>query len=160
MGRAIGRRAIDGREIDGREIDRMSTGHAEARRVLLLQAALSVAAAAFFADSGIGAVMAALYGGGIAVASAWLLARRLAMASDAAGDATAGMRVLYVGAVQRFALVLGLFALGMGALGLSPLPLIVGFAAAQLGFLLVELLPRGPLAGKSSLSGKSSGSEV
>ncbi len=44
--------------------------------------------------------------------------------------------VLLVGAVQRFAIVLALFLLGMGWLKLQPVPLLITFAVAQAAFAL------------------------
>ena len=50
--------------------------------------------------------------------------------------------MLYIGAVQRFVAVRVLFALGMGWIGLQPIPLLVGFGAAQLGYFINGALIR------------------
>jgi ATP synthase protein I len=42
--------------------------------------------------------------------------------------------VFYVAAVQRFILTLGFFILGMGVLALPPVPMIVTFGIAQIGY--------------------------
>jgi len=113
--------------------------------VLLASQAVLVAVAvgAFLFLAGLPHAQAAAYGGGIALLSAWLLGRHVRRASEVArtnpGRETA---VLYIGAVQRFVLILVLFGLGMGKLGLAPLPLLVGFGAAQAGYLISGLRGR------------------
>jgi len=110
----------------------------DARRLLGIQAALVAAAGAgSFVLAGGFAARSALYGGAIALLAAWMLQRRVRRAIEVARDAPGGeTTVLYVGALQRFLAMLGLFALGLGWLGLSPLPLLVGFAVAQLAYFL------------------------
>jgi len=44
--------------------------------------------------------------------------------------------ILYVGAVQRFLLVLGLLVLGIALFKLDPIALCVGFALAQLSYVV------------------------
>ena len=58
--------------------------------------------------------------------------------ANAAAKADPGksMRILYVGAVQRFVLVLGLIALGIALFKLEPVAMIAGFALAQAGYLI------------------------
>ena len=53
--------------------------------------------------------------------------------------AVAGIRVLYRSALERMALVVLLFALGMGVLRLEPLALMTGFIACQAGLVLTGL---------------------
>jgi ATP synthase protein I len=111
---------------------------ADVQRLLTAQAALIVLAAVGFFVVGGGAQSAAVvYGGAAAMASAWLLARRVRRAAELArtapGHETA---VLYVGAVQRFLLLLAAFVIGMGQLGLAPVALLAGFAVAQLAYLM------------------------
>lgn len=102
-----------------------------------IQVSLVVGIAGVFLLNGHSAALAALYGGGIALASSTLLGRSLRAAGETAQHAPQqGIWLLYFGAVQRFLLVLALFALGMGVFGLPPLPLIVGFAGAQVAFLI------------------------
>jgi ATP synthase protein I len=114
---------------------------ADARRLLAIQAVLVVAAGlACLVAAGPSEAQSALYGGSIALASAWLLQRRVRRAIQVAtthpGQETA---VLYLGALQRFFMVVGLFALGMGWLELNPVPLLIGFGVAQLAFFAQRL---------------------
>lgn len=105
--------------------------------LLWAQVCLVVGLAGLFLLHGLNAAVSALYGGGVALASSALLGRSLKAAGQAAKRAPKqGVWMLYFGAVQRFVLVLGFFALGMGLFGLPPLPLIVGFAGAQVAFLI------------------------
>ena len=109
---------------------------AQIHRVLIIQFLLTAATAGvFLIVEGFPEAQAALYGGAIALLSAWMLARRMRTAELAlqAGPQN-GMQSLLMGAALRFILVLGLFALGMGWLKLLPLPLIIGFAVAQVAF--------------------------
>lgn len=125
--------------------ERDGTGRPEAvvmgggiRNILILQIGLVVAAGAGgLALYGPDAAKAVLYGGALGIANSVLLARRVQRAGEAAlGSPAGGMAALYIGAVQRFVLVLGGFALGMGVLGLAPLSQIIGFAVTQLGYVL------------------------
>ena len=66
----------------------------------------------------------------------FLLGRRMVRAGFAAEkDTVTSMRILYVGAVQRFLLVLVLFAFGLAVLELQPLAMIVGFVLVQFAYL-------------------------
>ena len=105
--------------------------------LLVIQVILVAAVVGFFLfTSDTRAAGAAAYGGAIALLVAWMLGRRTLRAAEVAkthpGQETV---VVYVGAIQRFVVVLVLFALGMGWLKLLPVPLLVGFAVAQLGHL-------------------------
>jgi len=110
----------------------------DVRRLLLIQLAI-VVAAALVALAGWGAEAAAgtAFGGAVASLSAWMLGRRVRWASELArtspGQETG---VLYVGAVERFVVVLVLFALAMGTLGLPAVPVLAGFGLAQLAYFL------------------------
>ncbi len=95
-----------------------------------------LAAAAFFVGKGWGAAQAALCGGAIGVAATLLLSRSVKKASRATDDPNAGMRILYLGAAQRFFFVLGAFALGLAVLKLEPLALFIGFVLAQAGYFI------------------------
>jgi F0F1-type ATP synthase assembly protein I len=113
-------------EVDGR-----------VRKVIVWQVIGGVAAAAvFFVSKGWGPAQAALCGGLIGTATTLLLSRSVKKAGRAADDTNAGMRILYLGAVQRFFFVLGAFALGVAVLKLEPLALCAGFALAQVGYLI------------------------
>jgi ATP synthase protein I len=101
-------------------------------------AIVATASLAFWLARGGEAAWAAAYGGAAALLSAWMLGRRVRLAAETArsepGRETA---VLYIGAVQRFLIVLVLFAVGMGQLGLPPVPLLAGFGLAQLAFFVL-----------------------
>ena len=109
------------------------------QRLLIIQAALVLfAAIGSFYYFGGHAVPATLFGGAIAMANAVLLSRRLEAASDLAQDnPNAGALTLYLGVIQRFVFTLIMFAVGIKVLGLlPPVALIIGFAVAQLGFMI------------------------
>jgi len=104
--------------------------------LLALQLALvAVAVGGYLFAQGGGPAQATAYGGGVAMLSAWLNGRRVLRATEIAkthpGQET---MVLYVGVVQRFVVAVTLFGLGMGWLGLQPVPLLIGFAVAQLAY--------------------------
>jgi ATP synthase protein I len=108
------------------------------RRVLLVQAVLTLlTGAAFFAVFGGLAAFAALYGGAIALIGTWLLGRRVQRTPESpeAGH-SGGQLALYAGVLPRFIVTLVLLGIGIGGLKLFPMPLITGFAVAQLGFLI------------------------
>jgi len=107
------------------------------RKVIALQVgAGAVIAAAFFMTKGQGEALSAFYGGVISIAVAFLLGRGVAKAAEIARhDHKKSMLVLYLGAVQRFILVLVLFGVGLKGFNLSFLPMIAGFAGAQLAYL-------------------------
>ena len=109
------------------------------RRVLVVQALVVVSIAiawGLFGTGGPGA-LAALYGGGVAMVVTLLLGLRIQLASDVgATDKARGAAALYLGVLERYAVVLIGVGVGMGVLHLEPLPLILGFASAQTGYLL------------------------
>lgn len=124
---------------------------ADVYRLLIVQSAIvAMVTAGFLVGDGASAGWAAAYGGGAALLSAGLLARRVRLATDRARtDPGRETAVLYLGAVQRFVLILVLFAVGMGQLGLPPAPLLVGFGLAQAAYLML-----GPRARPGMGSGK------
>jgi len=107
-----------------------------ARRLLIIQLVLVLATAlGFLAAKGGPEMLAALYGGAIALLNTLISAHRLRRASDAAvSDAKRGMMELYIGAILRFIGTPLFVALGILALGLDPIAIIVGFAVAQLAY--------------------------
>lgn len=113
----------------------------ELRKLLLVQVVL-VLLAALGAQAYCGAFTAAeaaLYGGAIALINTLLQARRAMRAATLAGqDARLGAIGLYAGVVERFVFTLAAFAVGMGVLRLNPPALLIGFAVAQLGFVLAR----------------------
>ncbi len=110
--------------------------------VLLYQAVITaLTAAAFTFMGGLRPGIAALYGGLVAMALTWLLKRRVSRVTQAgSGKSTA---LLYLGVVQRFLLVLALFALALGVLKLDPLASIVGFGLSQLGYVISRVSYKG-----------------
>ena len=114
----------------------------EVSRLLVVQGILLVAVSgAFFAVASSSAGLSALFGGGVEIVRSLLLARTVSKAMRAA-RASPGSETtaLYIGAVQRFAAVLVLFGLGMGSLGLEPVPMLIAFAVAQGAFLLARIV--------------------
>ncbi|MCL5669669.1 MAG: ATP synthase subunit I [Gammaproteobacteria bacterium] len=113
-----------------------------ARAVLLYQAAITVlTAAAFMYLGGLRPAVAALYGGLVAMVLSWMLKRRVTRVTEV--SAGKGMLLLYLGVVQRFLLVLALFALALGVLKLDPLASIVGFGLGQLGYVISRVSYKG-----------------
>lgn len=110
-----------------------------ARRVITVQAGIAVVAAVVFGIVvGFNEALGALYGGAIGIASSLLLRRGVVRAGEiAATNPKKSLMVLYFGALQRFVLVVALFALGLGVFKLNPLAAVVGFGAAQLAYFLV-----------------------
>lgn len=114
----------------------------EILKLLLVQALLIVAAALVMyvvrGDS-LAAAGAAVYGGGIALVNALLLARRTVQAASTVGaDARWSGVGLMAGFVERVVFTLVAFGLGIGLWHLDPPSLIAGFAAPQLGFVLAR----------------------
>lgn len=116
------------------------------RRLLLIQLAIVlVTAALYFALRGAEELIAALFGGGIALLNTSISAQRLRRASEsAAADPRQGMIELYLGAITRFILTPALIAIGILALGLEPVAMIVGFAVAQLAYFFDNRARTGP----------------
>lgn len=106
--------------------------------VLPIQALLvSFCVLGFGIGMGESALWSAAYGGAVAIVTSWLLGRRVNRASELAEtDPARSAYALYFGAVQRFVFVLIALGLGLGLLKLPPLPLLVSFAVAQLGYVL------------------------
>ena len=107
------------------------------RKLIAMQAVVgAVIAAAFFMAKGQGEAISAFYGGLISIVIAFLLGRGVVRAAETARqDHKKSMLILYLGAVQRFILVLVLFGIGLKGLSLAFLPMIAGFAGAQLAYL-------------------------
>ncbi len=108
------------------------------RSLLIIQAFLVLIGIAvsfyYLAEDG---VLAAAYGGAVAIANTILLSRRLDSAGEMAEDnPEGGVLALYLGVVQRFVFVLVMFGVGMGVLKLLPPPMLGTFAIAQLAFML------------------------
>jgi len=116
----------------------LNAGLAEkARRVLVIQLATSVVAAAGFMIQGPWEALSAFYGGLTSIVLALLSVRGFRSANKhALSDPKKSMMILYAGAVQRFVAVLVLLALGLGGFKLEPLAVFIGFAMAQASYLM------------------------
>jgi F0F1-type ATP synthase assembly protein I len=113
-------------------------------RLLLVQLSIVAGAAlVVFLGWGRGPALGVAYGGAVALASAWLLGRRLRRTAEQArtspGWETAS---LYAGAVERFVFVLGMFWLAMGHLALPAPGVLVGFGLAQLAYYIAGAMAR------------------
>ncbi len=100
-----------------------------ARHLQILLALTCGNALVFLYFQGLSAALAAAYGGLIALCNLALMAWR-AKRIERAGSLSAqqSLRHLYLSALERFASVAFLFALGFGPLQLAPLPVLIGFA--------------------------------
>ena len=109
------------------------------RSALVIQVILVlVCAALFFASQGARSALAALFGGGIALLNVQLLRWRKNQVQDRRGlSAGQSLASFYRSALERFVLVVGLLALGLGWMELRPLPLVVGFVVGQIAMLLL-----------------------
>ena len=104
-------------------------------------ALVMLASVAFLILSGEYEALSAGFGGLTACANALLLEwRRYRADSGRALSADASLRVLYRSVLERFLMVMLLFALGMGVLQLEPLALLVGFIAGLLGLVITGIL--------------------
>ena len=110
-----------------------------AKKVAGLQIIIAALTAVVFAGiEGGWAAASAFFGGFIGLTVSLLLRRGVLKANEAAQeDPKRGMIVLYVGAVQRFVVVLAMFGLGLGLLDMAPLAVVVGFGCAQLAYAVV-----------------------
>jgi len=108
------------------------------RRVLVSQMVLTLlTAGAALALQGSAAALAAFYGGGVALIGTWLLGRRVSRTPETAQQNDAvNQLALYAGVLPRFIVTLVLLAAGLGLFKLAPIPLIVAFGLAQLGFVI------------------------
>ncbi len=98
---------------------------------IILIAAVVVAA---FAWRGQAWALSAVFGGAIVMVNSLLLAWRVKRADRLEGTSIA--LTMYAGAAQRFIITLVGFAIGMGVLKLTPLPQLIAFAVAQLGYVI------------------------
>ena len=106
------------------------------RKLLLTQLFLvALVAGGSYLQVGRSAAQAALFGGCIALVNTLLLGWRVRNAGQRAEQSGArGALTLYLGAVERFVFTLLAFIVGMGMMKLPPLPMLVAFAVAQLGY--------------------------
>ena len=115
--------------------------------LLAIQAGITLAiVAGFSVYQGLLAAAAVAYGGAIALGVSGLLAWRLHRTSRP-GASPWG---LMIGPLERMVFVAAAFALAIAGLGLPPLPLIAGFAGAEMGYFLAA----GTLRGKVDTQGE------
>jgi ATP synthase protein I len=107
--------------------------------IVILLTAVGIVAALTQLVRGGSAAPAVLYGGAVALTNLLLLDWRARRANRAGAlSARQSLQVLYLSALERFAAVALLFALGIGVLDLDPLPLLLGFVAGLPALLMQE----------------------
>jgi len=111
------------------------------RTILSIQAFMVVAAAGIgYLYGGLAAAQGALFGAGIALSNTLLLAWRMRRGQrHLHADAQRHLRSFYFSTLERFVVVGSLLAIGIGALQLSPLPLLVAFVAGQMAWMISGL---------------------
>lgn len=109
------------------------------RKVVIFQLGVAaIGASGSLWISGANAAQGTLFGVLTSMISALLLSWGVVMATRrSVKNQNRGMLLLYVGAVQRFLLVLAMFGIGVAALKLNPLFMVIGFGLAQFAFLAV-----------------------
>jgi ATP synthase protein I len=122
--------------MDQNESTGLSSVDTGAQRILAIQALLiSVVAWGFYFYQNQLAAQAALYGGCIVLFNVWMMDRRVRIAAKIAAISPGKeVQVLYFAAIQRFIFTLALFIVGMKGLDLPPVPMLITFAVAQLGY--------------------------
>ncbi|MDV3239481.1 MAG: ATP synthase subunit I [Gammaproteobacteria bacterium] len=107
------------------------------RTILSIQAFLTAAAAAAgYFYGGTPAALAALFGAATALSNTLLLAWRLQRGKrQIHADAHRHLRSFYFSSIERLFVVGGLLAVGIGALQLTPLPLMAAFVAGQMAWM-------------------------
>jgi ATP synthase protein I len=105
-------------------------------KILAVQLLLTIIVAyVFYLYQGQLAAQSASYGGFIVMFNVWMTARRLQAAAKIAKVAPGQeVKMFYLAAMQRFIFTLSFFILGMGWLLLPPIPMLVAFAVAHLGY--------------------------
>ena len=102
-------------------------------RLLLMQSVAAVCVAILVSVVyGSGAAVAAIYGGLVALIMTLMLAWRIGQASQS----DRAMRWLVLGAAERMIMVCIAFAVGIGVLGLVPVPMLIGFGVSELAYYL------------------------
>ncbi|MDM8569213.1 ATP synthase subunit I [Thiotrichales bacterium HSG1] len=105
-----------------------------ATKILATQAMIiSVIAMYFYFYHNQQEAQSALFGGFIVMFNVWMMDRRIRLASrvDKPGKE---VRIFYFAAIQRFIFTLSFFMIGMGLLNLPPIPMLISFAIAHLGY--------------------------
>lgn len=111
------------------------------QRVAMAQAALApIAAVLGGVFGGLGAALAALFGGLVALAvSAVLVWHERQSKRHPEWDQHRLFKMFIRAGVERLFVLVGLLAVGLGGLKLSPLPLLLGLLLAQFGWLAAAL---------------------
>jgi len=92
---------------------------------------------------GAASALGAVFGGGISIVNGLLLFWRLNRSGKYPhGDPGRHLGSFFAMAIERFLVVAVLFAMGMGALKLVPLPLMLGFIAGQVALVTSGLRTR------------------
>ena len=110
------------------------------RRIFFAQSIfLVICALYFFLSAGLNHGIAAIFGGGIALANTLVLRWNFERAGRIAGNsADKNLRLLYRTAAQRLFLTIGLLVLALGGLKLEPLPVLVGFLVGLAALLVAR----------------------
>lgn len=88
------------------------------------------------------AAQAALYGVLIVIFNLWQTQRRYKMALLVAPTSPEqAVNIIYLAAVNRFVFTLLFFIIGMGWLGLMPVPMLVAFAVGQFSYVFAGQVP-------------------
>jgi ATP synthase protein I len=113
----------------------------KARKVIGLQVLIGgLVVVGFFLGKGILEALSAGYGSVISIILAYLLSRGVAQAGETVQlSSKKSTAILYMGAVQRFILVLALFGVGLVLLKLEPLATVIGFALTQLAYMVMAV---------------------
>jgi ATP synthase protein I len=102
-------------------------GHIMIRLYMFQLTLIGITALGFYLYLGMPAAVAAAYGGLIALLNMLLLSWRAWRVEQGEMDAQQSLRHLYLSALERFAIVAVMFALGMGPLELQPVPVLISF---------------------------------
>jgi ATP synthase protein I len=115
--------------------------HSGIQRVAMAQAALALIAAVIGGVfAGFDAALAALFGGLVALAvSAVLVWHERQSKRHPEWDQHRLFKMFIRAGIERLFVLVGLLAVGLGGLKLSPLPLLLGLLLAQLGWLAAAL---------------------
>lgn len=107
------------------------------KRVVGVQVIVSIIVAGLFLIKSPWASLSGFYGGIASVVVALLLSQRIKRATEAAqNNLKESMAILYIGAVQRFALVAVFLVIGIAIIKFDPIAVCAGFAIAQLSFVM------------------------
>jgi ATP synthase protein I len=113
------------------------------RQVLNLQlGVLVLAGLVAFSVWGLAVAGAALYGALVALANTSLLMWRMRRGAQGELDARQQLKGFYRSSVERYLLIVVLFAVGMGLMKLHPLVMMTGFALGQSAWIVALLVQK------------------